>query len=187
MSRNLPAHPNLEHLRKQAKDLLPALQQQNPDSKLADAQHAIAREYGFVNWPALKAHVESLPRAADRESPFAGTWTADVSRSTRHPLNEFHSATLQFAVAGDTVTITDLVIDATGPEEHRNTIRADGATYPSEYGGYDVTGRWLSSRVLEAVVTKDGRIEGRVTYEVSADGRTLTVSTGEQVGVFERA
>ena len=187
MSRDLPAHPNLEHLRKQAKDLLRELKQRNPDTKLADAQHAVAREYGFVNWPALKAHVESQPRSADREHPFAGTWTADVAKSKRHPLNEFQSATLQFAVAGDTVTITDVVIDATGREEHRNVIQADGEAHPSEYGGYAVTGTWRGARVLEAVVTKDGHVEGRVTYEVSADGKTLTVSTGEQTGVFDRA
>ena len=28
--------------------------------KLADAQHVIAREYGFANWAKLKAHVGSL-------------------------------------------------------------------------------------------------------------------------------
>jgi hypothetical protein len=55
MSRQLPAHPNLEHLKKQAKDLLPDLQRQNPGSKLADALHTIAREYGFTTWPELKA------------------------------------------------------------------------------------------------------------------------------------
>lgn len=40
---------------------------QNPRWKLADAQRAIARGYGFVNWPSLKMHVqkvrhEQLPR-----------------------------------------------------------------------------------------------------------------------------
>lgn len=45
MSRHLPANPNLDHLRKQAKDLLRDLEQRNPGSKLADALHAIAREY----------------------------------------------------------------------------------------------------------------------------------------------
>jgi hypothetical protein len=44
MSRHLPAHPNLDHLKKQAKDLLRDLQRQNPGSKLAAALHAIARE-----------------------------------------------------------------------------------------------------------------------------------------------
>jgi hypothetical protein len=60
MSRDLPAQPNLEHLKKQAKDRLAQLRQQSRTAKLADAQHALAREYGFRSWAALKAHVESL-------------------------------------------------------------------------------------------------------------------------------
>jgi hypothetical protein len=68
--------PDLEHLKKQAKDLLEDLQRQNRGSKLADALHAIAREYGFTSWPKLKAHVESLPR---QEIPFVGHWRADLS------------------------------------------------------------------------------------------------------------
>lgn len=68
MSLDLPAHPNLEHLKKQAKDRLRELQRRNPASKLADAQHAIARKYGFPGWPQLKAHVESLPRPSERQA-----------------------------------------------------------------------------------------------------------------------
>jgi hypothetical protein len=60
MSRTLPARANLDHLRKQAKDLLSELQRRTPGAKLADAQHVIARDYGFASWPKLKAHVESL-------------------------------------------------------------------------------------------------------------------------------
>ena len=56
MSRQLPEKPNLEHLRKQAKDLLRTLRH----GKLADAQHALAVEYGFPTWASLKAHVQSL-------------------------------------------------------------------------------------------------------------------------------
>ena len=93
MSRHLPARPNLDHLKKQAKALLGDLERQNPGAKLADALHAIAREYGFINWPALKAHVESLPRDADpvfaesapQDSPFVGVWAANLSKSKRHP------------------------------------------------------------------------------------------------------
>jgi ankyrin repeat protein len=61
--RELPACPNLEHLKKQARTLLRELPQSEPDGtapKLADAQHAIARQYGFDNWAKLKAHVEAL-------------------------------------------------------------------------------------------------------------------------------
>src|SRR5262245_55061339 len=64
MSRDLPPNPNLEHLKKQAKDLLEKLRQQNADATLVDAQHALAREYGFPSWPKLKAHIESAARAA---------------------------------------------------------------------------------------------------------------------------
>jgi ankyrin repeat protein len=62
MSRELPAKPNLEHLKNQAKDLLRDLQQHDPAAKLSDALHAVAREYGFTSWPKLKEHVESLTR-----------------------------------------------------------------------------------------------------------------------------
>ncbi len=78
MSRQLPTKPNLEHLKKQAKQLLHNFQQGDPvaveqfqslamprapeSPKLADAQHAIAHDYGFASWPKLKEHVESLTR-----------------------------------------------------------------------------------------------------------------------------
>src|SRR5262245_11410880 len=65
MSRNLPELPNLEHLRKQAKALRRELRQQNPETTLAEAQHTIARLYGFASWPKLKEHVESLLRPAN--------------------------------------------------------------------------------------------------------------------------
>ncbi|HET9306269.1 MAG TPA: ankyrin repeat domain-containing protein [Candidatus Sulfotelmatobacter sp.] len=58
MSRQLPAKPNLEHLKKQAKELLRTM----PAGKLADAQHALANEYGFPTWANLKAHVEASKR-----------------------------------------------------------------------------------------------------------------------------
>ena len=56
MSRDLPANPSLEHLRKQAKQL----QRITPNGKLSDAQHELAREYGFSTWARLKTHVVTL-------------------------------------------------------------------------------------------------------------------------------
>src|ERR1700751_4525889 len=55
MSSVLPERPNLEHLKKQAKELLRTMGR----GKLADAQHAIAKEYGFATWAELKSHVLS--------------------------------------------------------------------------------------------------------------------------------
>ncbi|AEU37314.1 ankyrin repeat domain-containing protein [Granulicella mallensis] len=70
--RELPARPNLEHLKSQARTLLreclaadevaaarfAAFGIESAKPKLADALHVIAREYGFDTWPALKLHVE---------------------------------------------------------------------------------------------------------------------------------
>ena len=56
MSRQLPEKPNLEYLRKQAKELLRNARQ----GKLADAQHMLANEYGFATWAELKSHVVTL-------------------------------------------------------------------------------------------------------------------------------
>lgn len=85
----LPSHPNLEHLKHQAKDLLkdhaardaaaaqrlrefhPAFTNATEAAifaarlKLADAQLAIAREHGFPSWTRLKRSVEK-PTPADR-------------------------------------------------------------------------------------------------------------------------
>ena len=53
---SLPARPSLEQLRKQAKDRLASM----PEARLADAQFALARDYGFDSWPKLVRHVEAL-------------------------------------------------------------------------------------------------------------------------------
>lgn len=211
MSRNLPPHPNLEHLKKQAKDLLHDLKRRDSALKLADAQHRLAREYGFASWPKLKAYVESLPRivapaaalnaendlwpsdsqftvASAKINPFVGKWTANLSKSKRHLGNQFQSATLQFELVGDTVTIMDVVVDASGREEHgENTILADGNEHTSaEHNGYVLIATWRGPQVLETVAKKDGQVAGWGKYEVSDDGKTLIISGDEQMIVLDR-
>src|SRR3954470_10594070 len=52
----LPPRPNLDQLKRQAREL----QRRSPAGMtLADAQLAIARDYGFASWARLKRHVES--------------------------------------------------------------------------------------------------------------------------------
>ena len=189
MSRNLPPHPDLEHLRKQAKELLHELKQENPALQLADAQHALAREYGFASWPKLKAYVESLLRDAasvEKENPFVGTWAANLSKSKRHPGNPFQNATLQFTVVGDTLTIIDVVVDETGREiQSKNTILVDGQEHTTE-NGYVFMARWRGSNVLETEAKKDGMQAGWGKYEISDDGKVMTISGDEQVIVLDR-
>src|SRR6202042_850877 len=65
----LPFPPDLDQLRRQARELLRAAAQGEPAAlarlravsdrvTLSAAQLAVAREYGFWSWPALKATVE---------------------------------------------------------------------------------------------------------------------------------
>jgi ankyrin repeat protein len=56
----LPDHPSLKWLRKQAKTRLAELRQVSPGAKLAGAQFEIAKRYGFPSWRALKEHLNSL-------------------------------------------------------------------------------------------------------------------------------
>ena len=60
-ARSLPPSPNLDQLKRQAKELLrrePSL------GRLRDAQRAIADRCGFDSWDTLRAHVESVGRAS---------------------------------------------------------------------------------------------------------------------------
>ena len=191
MSRNLPFHPNLEHLKKQAKDLLRRLKLQDSSLKLTDAQHILAHEYGFASWPILKTYVESLPPRAEEftdKNPFVGTWRANLLKSKRHPANQFQSATLQFSVDNDTVTISDVVVDKSGQAETgKHTIIVDGIEHPSEqHNGYSLIARWRGSRILETLAIKDGKQVGWGKYEVSEDGKTMTISGDEQAIVLDR-
>ena len=92
-ARVLPAVPNLEQQKKQARELLDAARAGDatalarvrefhprlsalPDAEwpparlmLSDAQLVMAREYGFPSWPRFKAHIDSA-NAAHRTRPF---------------------------------------------------------------------------------------------------------------------
>jgi hypothetical protein len=189
MSQPLPARPDVDHLRKQAKARLDELRRQDPEAKLADALHAIARDYGFASWPKLKLHVRALSAATAARSavsPFTGRWVADIARSTRHPANQFQRAVMDFTVSDDAVRITHGYIDESGRREHGAvTFQADGRERVGE-NGYGVTATWHGASRLETLATKDGEVVGRGAYEVSADGATLTIVGPEQVIVLTR-
>ena len=89
----LPPRPSLEQLRKQTKERLAAM----PGAKLADAQFALARDYGFDSWPKLKRHVTAVarPEIAQQDQiardMVAAYHRRDEAAATR--LNDlFHSA-----------------------------------------------------------------------------------------------
>src|SRR5437867_3904565 len=96
MPRHLPTRPSLEHLKKQAKDLLRGIHERNPAAverfgplasrpattppKLADARRVIAREYGFASWAKLKQHVESQASTATPTDALVAAVKADDAK-----------------------------------------------------------------------------------------------------------
>jgi ankyrin repeat protein len=83
--KDLPANPNLEYLRKQAKALLGRFKQKEPTAvagfralklkgapKLSDAQYLVAGEFGFESWSKLKKHVAAEAAAMKEAVTLAG-------------------------------------------------------------------------------------------------------------------
>src|SRR6516164_9675305 len=97
---SLPTHPDLDQLRRQAKELLRAGQSGDADAiariravsdtlTLAAAQRALAREYGFASWPRLKDEVDA--RTLDLSENADEFIQASISGNTRraaHMLEE---------------------------------------------------------------------------------------------------
>ena len=69
--RPMPARPNIEYLKNEAKRRLAARRTKDPDLKLSTVQFEIAREYGFTSWRALKTAMEQ-PSVVHMEA--AGDW-----------------------------------------------------------------------------------------------------------------
>ena len=106
-ARKLPPRPSLEHLKKQAKELLDAVRARdggaldrfrasaprgaNPKSpRLSDAQYAVAQEYGFATWAKLAGHVRSMESDVDPFTSLSNAVRAnnlDAAATTlrRHP------------------------------------------------------------------------------------------------------
>jgi hypothetical protein len=127
-------------------------------------------------------------------SPFAGTWKANMAKSQLRPNAQIQSERLRFEATEDTVRISDSVITTSGREigQGTTTFQVDGQVHPHDelLPGLTVVARWRSAHLLETVLTRrNGQID-RVTYELAADGQTLTVTTegdlGGQLIVFDK-
>jgi len=131
MPASLPPRPNLEWLRKTAKEHLTRLKADHPATKLAEAQLAVAREYGFTSWRALKAHVirqNASPDAARDEGvrrffQLVGTGQTAVVRAVLqaeprlvhaigpHPFWGGRPQALHVAIEADRREMFDLLLD----------------------------------------------------------------------------
>jgi ankyrin repeat protein len=94
MPQALPANPDLDWLRKAAKKRLATLRAAKPEAKLHHAQLAVANDYGFKSWRALKAHLETVnPRLAERDRVFDAARAGDIEIVRRAFATGFNPAT----------------------------------------------------------------------------------------------
>jgi ankyrin repeat protein len=94
MPQALPANPNLDWLRRAAKTRLAHLRAGDPEARLHQAQLAVARDYGFPSWRALKAHVDRVVPAPNvKERVFAAARAGDVEAVRRAFAAGFDPAT----------------------------------------------------------------------------------------------
>ena len=94
MPQALPANPDLDWLKKAAKKRLVTLRAAKPTARLYEAQLAVANDYGFKSWRALKAHVETVnPRLAEHDRVFDAARAGDIEAVRRALASGFDPAT----------------------------------------------------------------------------------------------
>ncbi len=127
----LPARPNLEWLKKTAKQRLVDLRGRDPAAKLADAQLAVAREHGFASWRELKAHCSEVRASASPGEATATQFLRDVRAGNiaaakaalaafpaivnvkaRHPHWGGQPQPLHMAIEGKQCELFDLLLEA---------------------------------------------------------------------------
>jgi ankyrin repeat protein len=97
-TKRLPDRPSVEHLKKQAKQLVSAIGRGDEDARarvqeflpraasaepedmaLADAQTVVAREYGFESWRRLRVYVDASAPRRNEEGRFAAAISAVIN------------------------------------------------------------------------------------------------------------
>ena len=156
--------PDIDQLRRQARELLEAYRAQSPDAVLEvdayhrtattdtfalhDAQFVLARAYGFESWPKLKAAVEGVTTKRLHEAVKKGDLGAARALLARRPEivdllcegpSGFEIRAIHIAVMARDVEMTRLLLDAGADTRHGIWPNRD-ATGPrtiAEERGYD--------------------------------------------------
>ena len=216
--RRLPATANLENLKNQAKSLLKSLRAGHPDAasrfqkshpqyadltiaqilatpvKLAHAQLVIAREYGFLTWPRLKKHVESLtPIPKETVERFRQAVQSGDAGILRHlladeprarelvndPIFSFDSPAIVAVAGRGNKDVLDVLLDAGADPNGRSTWWA------GSFGALDSTDPETSDYLVARGATLDihaaarlGRLD-RVRELVAADPDLVNARGGD--------
>jgi ankyrin repeat protein len=168
--REFPPRPDLEHYRKQAKDLLKAYDRGDADAvarvravtgpgesvKLADAQLTLAREHGFASWPKFKVHVAGLLADSGGISSFERAVDAVVDGD---------EAALRILLDRDSSLVT-----ARSSRDHRATL----LHYISANGVEDFRQRSpRNARAIAELLLDRGAVVDAVSHSYGDDDTTM--------------
>lgn len=154
--KTLPDNPNIEHLRRQAKDLLAGLRDSDPAASLADAQASLASQYGFRDWPDLKAEVDRRQGGAEVGDPALARAIAE-----RFGLGPVTGELRSLARPDDMGRRWSLDTAA-----HRWAVRTVDGVYPPTDGEPDVALQEAAAAAGVALPRPVRSVAGRVTEEI---------------------
>src|SRR5882672_754473 len=208
-TRAMRDNPDIDQLKRQARELLEAYRAQSPDTiievaahhrtatpetfALHDAQFVLARSYGFESWPKLKAAVDGVTTTRLHEAVQKGDLGAVRALLARRPeivdlLREgpsgFEIRAIHIAVMARDVEITRLLLEA-GADTRDGIWPNRDATSPrtiAEERGYDE---------IVALMTAQEEKRGARSVNAHGDGvrrlRDAMMTGGEEavIAVFE--
>jgi hypothetical protein len=123
------------------------------------------------------------PDVQGANSPLAGSWSADLSRSRLDPKMPFKEIDITIGVTGNAITVASSLVMPNGAHiQERETFRADGTeTAATQYPGVAHVATWIGPQVFALITKKGAEIVALITYQVSSDGQTLTARTSGPV------
>jgi hypothetical protein len=135
-------------------------------------------------WTLAALFAVPMAIAASSDGPWLGTWRLNPERSPQRTApSPYKRVTLRIEPAGDGLTVIYDMVGVRGGVTHVEwTGRFDGRDYPVQGVDYVLTNayRRIDDRSYEITVKVDGAPAAVARATVSADGRTLTVTTTER-------
>jgi hypothetical protein len=142
----LPERANLEHLRKEAKQLLKSMRPDDSGATLAAAQLTTARKYGFTSWRRLVAHVTAL-RGGAKAPP---VYDEVAQKAAHEKFVKFQRRLGQLALMTDTLKAQEILGSEYGIQLSVDEIRTLQQGIP-KFFNLGVIELWVAKQPQEAL------------------------------------